>query len=112
MLATGTLTGGTLHGRLWLVGDGDPSLSTLPFSRLAFAGASGLVHDLAAGVRAAGIRRVTQGVYGDESAFDSIRRGPNWKNDSFLDCPPLSALTRERGLGELRLAGGRARTRP
>ncbi len=97
VLATGTLTGGTLHGRLWLVGGGDPSLSTLPFSRLAFAGASGLVHDLAVGVRAAGIRRVTQGVYGDESAFDSIRRGPNWKNNSFLDCPPLSALSVNEG---------------
>jgi D-alanyl-D-alanine carboxypeptidase/D-alanyl-D-alanine-endopeptidase (penicillin-binding protein 4) len=97
VLATGTLTGGTLHGRLWLVGGGDPSLSTLPFSRLAFAGASGLVHDLAVGVRAAGIRRVTQGVYGDESAFDSIRRGPNWKNNSLLDCPPLSALSVNEG---------------
>jgi D-alanyl-D-alanine carboxypeptidase/D-alanyl-D-alanine-endopeptidase (penicillin-binding protein 4) len=97
VLATGTLRAGTLHGRLWLVGDGDPSLSTLPFSRLAFAGSSGLVHNLAAGVRVAGIRRVTGGVYGDESAFDSIRRGPVWKNDSFLDCPPLSALSVNEG---------------
>jgi serine-type D-Ala-D-Ala carboxypeptidase/endopeptidase (penicillin-binding protein 4) len=97
VLATGTLAGGTLQGRLWLVGDGDPSLSTLPFSRLAFGGSSGLVHALAAGVRAAGIRRVTGGVYGDESAFDSIRRGPLWKDDSFLDCPPLSALTVNEG---------------
>jgi D-alanyl-D-alanine carboxypeptidase/D-alanyl-D-alanine-endopeptidase (penicillin-binding protein 4) len=97
VVATGTLTGGTLHGRLWLVGDGDPSFSTLPFSRLAFAGSSGLVHTLAAAVRAAGIRRVTDGVYGDESAFDAIRRGPLWKDDSFLDCPPLSALTVNEG---------------
>jgi D-alanyl-D-alanine carboxypeptidase/D-alanyl-D-alanine-endopeptidase (penicillin-binding protein 4) len=97
VLATGTLKAGTLHGRLWLVGAGDPSFSTLPFSRLAFAGASGLVHDLAAGVRAAGIRRVTGGVYGDSSAFDSIRRGPIWKDDSFLDCPPLSALSVNEG---------------
>lgn len=97
VLATGTLTGGTLHGRLWLVGGGDPSFSTLPFSRLAFAGSSSLVHTLAAAVRAAGIRRVTDGVYGDESAFDSIRRGPLWKNDSYLDCPPLSALTVNEG---------------
>ena len=61
-LATGALTGGTLHGNLWLVGDGDPSFSTVPFSRVAFGGASGLVHNLAAGVRAAGVRRVTGGV--------------------------------------------------
>jgi serine-type D-Ala-D-Ala carboxypeptidase/endopeptidase (penicillin-binding protein 4) len=97
VLATGTLKGGTLHGRLWLVGDGDPSLSTLPFSRLAFGESSTLIHTLAAGVRAAGIRRVTDGVYGDESAFDSIRRGPDWKDDSFLDCPPLSALSVNEG---------------
>ena len=97
VLATGTLKHGTLHGRLWLVGDGDPSLSTLPFSRLAFAGSSALIHTLAAGVRAAGIRRVTDGVYGDESAFDAIRRGPDWKNDSYLDCPPLSALSVNEG---------------
>jgi serine-type D-Ala-D-Ala carboxypeptidase/endopeptidase (penicillin-binding protein 4) len=93
VLATGTLSGGTLHGNLWLVGDGDPSFSTVPFSRLAFKGDSGLVHDLAAAVRRAGVRRVTGAVYGDESAFDSVRRGPLWKDDSPPDCPPLSALT-------------------
>jgi D-alanyl-D-alanine carboxypeptidase/D-alanyl-D-alanine-endopeptidase (penicillin-binding protein 4) len=93
VLATGTLTAGTLHGNLYLVGGGDPSLSTVPFSRLAFKGSSGLIHDLAAAVRAAGVRRVTGAVYGDESAFDTIRRGPDWKSDSWMDCPPLSALT-------------------
>ena len=61
VLARGTLSAGTLHGNLWLVGDGDPSFSTVPFSRLAFKGDSGLVHDLAAAVRRAGVRRVTGG---------------------------------------------------
>jgi serine-type D-Ala-D-Ala carboxypeptidase/endopeptidase (penicillin-binding protein 4) len=98
VLATGTLSGGTLHGSLWLVGDGDPSFSTVPFSRLAFGGASGLVHDLAAAVRRAGVRRVTGAVYGDESAFDRVRRGPLWRNDSWMDCPPLSALTVDEDL--------------
>jgi serine-type D-Ala-D-Ala carboxypeptidase/endopeptidase (penicillin-binding protein 4) len=93
VLATGTLSGGTLHGNLYLVGGGDPSFSTVPFSRVAFGGASGLVHDLAAAVRGAGVLRVTGAVYGDESAFDTDRRGPLWKNDSWMDCPPLSALT-------------------
>jgi D-alanyl-D-alanine carboxypeptidase/D-alanyl-D-alanine-endopeptidase (penicillin-binding protein 4) len=92
-MATGALTAGTLHGNLWLVGDGDPSFSTVPFSRVAFGGASGLVHDLAARLRAAGVQRITGAVVGDESAFDTIRRGPDWKNDSWMDCPPLSALT-------------------
>jgi D-alanyl-D-alanine carboxypeptidase/D-alanyl-D-alanine-endopeptidase (penicillin-binding protein 4) len=92
-MATGALTAGTLHGNLWLVGGGDPSFSTVPFSRVAFGGASGLVHDLAARLRAAGVQRITGAVVGDESAFDTIRRGPDWKNDSWMDCPPLSALT-------------------
>lgn len=93
VLATGSLVGGTLHGNLWLVGGGDPSFATVPFSRVAFHGASGLVHNLASAVRRAGVLRVTGAVYGDESAFDRIRRGPDWKNDSWMDCPPLSALT-------------------
>ncbi len=93
VLATGTLSGGTLHGNLYLVGGGDPSFSTVPFSRAAFKGASGLIHGLAAQVRSAGVRRVTGAVYGDEGAFDTIRRGPDWKASSWMDCPPLSALT-------------------
>ena len=92
-MATGALTGGELHGNLWLVGGGDPSFSTVPFSRVAFGGASGLVHDLAARLRAAGVQRITGSVVGDESALDTIRRGPDWKRDSWMDCPPLSALT-------------------
>jgi D-alanyl-D-alanine carboxypeptidase/D-alanyl-D-alanine-endopeptidase (penicillin-binding protein 4) len=101
VLATGTLTAGTLHGNLWLVGDGDPSFSTLPFSRIAFGGSSSLVHDLAAAVRSAGVLRVTGAVYGDESAFDTERRGPDWKSDSWMDCPPLSALTVNEDLLQL-----------
>ncbi len=92
-MATGALTGGTLHGNLYLVGGGDPSFSTVPFSRLAFGGASGLVHDLAARLRTAGVQRITGAVVGDESAFDTVRRGPDWKSDSWMDCAPLSALT-------------------
>src|SRR5205809_462850 len=34
--ATGTLSNGTLTGSLWLVGDGDPSLSVGAFRRRAF----------------------------------------------------------------------------
>src|SRR5690348_9534351 len=99
-VATGALAGGTLHGNLWLVGGGDPSFSTVPFSRAAFGGASGLVHDLAVGLQAAGVKRITGAVVGDESAFDTIRRGPDWKRDSWMDCPPLSALTVNEDLAQ------------
>jgi serine-type D-Ala-D-Ala carboxypeptidase/endopeptidase (penicillin-binding protein 4) len=90
--ATGSLSGGTLHGSLWLVGGGDPSLSTNVFAAKAFGGYSGHLSHLAAAVRAAGIVRVTGRLYGDESRFDSRRTAPFWKPSYWMDCPPISAL--------------------
>ncbi len=91
--STGMVSGTTLHGSLWLVGGGDPSLSSSPFTYKAFGGASGRIGDLAAAVKAAGILRVTGHVYGDESAFDRVRVGPLWKAIYHNDCPPLTALS-------------------
>jgi serine-type D-Ala-D-Ala carboxypeptidase/endopeptidase (penicillin-binding protein 4) len=93
VMATGTLSGGTLTGNLWLVGGGDPSLATDVFSTKAWGGASGRLSDLAAAVRAAGIRRVTGRLYGDEGMFDTVRTAPGWKPSFWRDCPPLSALS-------------------
>jgi D-alanyl-D-alanine carboxypeptidase/D-alanyl-D-alanine-endopeptidase (penicillin-binding protein 4) len=90
--ATGSLTAGTLHGSLWLVGGGDPSLATNVFAVKAFGGYSGHLSNLAAAVRAAGIERVTGRLYGDESRFDSRRTAPFWKPSYWMDCPPISAL--------------------
>ena len=93
VLASGSLSAGTLHGNLWLVGGGDPSLATNAFSRAAWGGVSGRLNDLATAVRAAGIRRVTGRLYGDESLFDRRRTAPFWKPSYWRDCPPLSALS-------------------
>jgi D-alanyl-D-alanine carboxypeptidase/D-alanyl-D-alanine-endopeptidase (penicillin-binding protein 4) len=90
---TGTVSGDTLTGSLWLVGGGDPSLSMGAFRRRAFDGIGGRVADLAAGVRAAGIRHVTGRVWGDETLFDTRRTGPYWKPSYWRDCPPISALS-------------------
>ena len=95
---TGSLSGGTLTGSLWLVGGGDPSLSTEAFAQKAFGGAAGHITDLAAAVRAAGIRHVTGRVYGDESLFDKVRTGPLWKASYWRDCPPISALSVNQSL--------------
>jgi serine-type D-Ala-D-Ala carboxypeptidase/endopeptidase (penicillin-binding protein 4) len=93
VMATGTLSGGTLSGSLWLVGGGDPSLATNTFSSKAWGGVSGRLSDLAAAVRAAGIRRVSGRLYGDASLFDNVRTAPGWKPTFWRDCPPLSALS-------------------
>jgi D-alanyl-D-alanine carboxypeptidase/D-alanyl-D-alanine-endopeptidase (penicillin-binding protein 4) len=53
---------GTLDGNLNLVGAGDPSLNDVA------------MRDLVAQLKAAGVKRVTGGIVGDESLFDS-RRG-------------------------------------
>jgi serine-type D-Ala-D-Ala carboxypeptidase/endopeptidase (penicillin-binding protein 4) len=76
---------GVVHGSLYLVGGGDPTLG------------AGDVMRLARSVRAAGIRRVTGGIVGDETLWDARRDAPGWKSGFLGDeCPPLSALTLAR----------------
>ena len=86
VLGRGQQEGATWRGSLVLVGHGDPTLSSADLAVLARQ------------VRAAGIRRVTRGVFGDESFFDTRRTGAGWKSWFFInECPPLSALTVDRG---------------
>jgi D-alanyl-D-alanine carboxypeptidase/D-alanyl-D-alanine-endopeptidase (penicillin-binding protein 4) len=87
---------GTLVGRLYIRGFGDPSFGSARLARLAEA------------LRAAGLRSLTGGVYGDESFFDSRRGVPA---SGFAVSPwigPLSALAFNRGLG----LSGRFQRRP
>jgi len=82
---------GAREGRVWdgdivLRGYGDPTLKTVGLIRLV------------AQLKAAGIRRVTGGVVGDESYFDARRGVDGWKASFYGDeCPPLSALSLNRG---------------
>jgi serine-type D-Ala-D-Ala carboxypeptidase/endopeptidase (penicillin-binding protein 4) len=81
VLGEGELDGTTFTGSLVLRGSGDPTLSS-----------AGLRY-LAAQVRAYGIRRVTDGIVGDESYFDSRRMVAGWKPSFYMEeSPPLSAL--------------------
>jgi D-alanyl-D-alanine carboxypeptidase/D-alanyl-D-alanine-endopeptidase (penicillin-binding protein 4) len=85
VVGRGEQDGSVWRGSLLLVGHGDPTLSY-----------SGLVA-LAQQVRAAGIRRVTGAVLGDESYFDTQRTAPGWKSWFYItESPPLSALTVDR----------------
>jgi D-alanyl-D-alanine carboxypeptidase/D-alanyl-D-alanine-endopeptidase (penicillin-binding protein 4) len=86
VLGRGVQEGSTWRGNLLLVGHGDPTLS------------SASLLSLARQVRAAGITNVTGGVFGDESYFDARRTGAGWKSWFYVnECPPLSALTVDRG---------------
>jgi D-alanyl-D-alanine carboxypeptidase/D-alanyl-D-alanine-endopeptidase (penicillin-binding protein 4) len=77
LLASGTVSGDTLTGDLVVVGGGDPTLTdaTAP---LAYPQPARLA-DLAAQVRAKGIRRVTGALLVDTSLFTGPRLGPGWK---------------------------------
>jgi D-alanyl-D-alanine carboxypeptidase/D-alanyl-D-alanine-endopeptidase (penicillin-binding protein 4) len=81
VLGQGEQDGTTWIGTLVLKGGGDPTLSR-----------AGL-RSLAAQVHAAGIRRVTDGIIGDETWFDARRTVAGWKPRFFIgESPPLSAL--------------------
>jgi serine-type D-Ala-D-Ala carboxypeptidase/endopeptidase (penicillin-binding protein 4) len=86
VVGRGEQDGAIWRGSLVLIGHGDPTLSSADLATLARQ------------VRAAGIRRVTSGVFGDESFFDARRTGAGWKSWFYVnECAPLSALTVDRG---------------
>ena len=85
VLGQGQQDGTQWTGSLVLKGNGDPTLSRAD------------LRVLAAQVKAQGIRSVTGGVSGDESAYDTRRIVAGWKPSFFIDeSPPLSALVVDR----------------
>jgi D-alanyl-D-alanine carboxypeptidase/D-alanyl-D-alanine-endopeptidase (penicillin-binding protein 4) len=85
VLGEGEQDGTQWTGSLVLKGNGDPTLSRAD------------LRALAAQVKSLGIRSVTGGVSGDESAYDARRIVAGWKPSFFIDeSPPLSALVVDR----------------
>jgi D-alanyl-D-alanine carboxypeptidase/D-alanyl-D-alanine-endopeptidase (penicillin-binding protein 4) len=85
VLGQGEQDGTQWTGTLVLKGNGDPTLSRAD------------LRALAAQVKSMGIRTVTGGVIGDESAYDTRRIVAGWKPSFFMDeSPPLSALVVDR----------------
>ena len=85
VLGQGQQDGTQWTGTLVLKGNGDPTLSRAD------------LRALAAQVKALGIRSVTGGLTGDESAYDTRRIVAGWKPSFFIDeSPPLSALVVDR----------------
>jgi serine-type D-Ala-D-Ala carboxypeptidase/endopeptidase (penicillin-binding protein 4) len=67
LVTNGTLdTQGTLHGDLYLVGGGDPSLQT---------------QDLEQAITASGLKKVEGHIFVDDHCFDQVRRGRGWAPD-------------------------------
>jgi D-alanyl-D-alanine carboxypeptidase/D-alanyl-D-alanine-endopeptidase (penicillin-binding protein 4) len=98
VLGTGELDAeGIYRGSLYLRGGGDPTFGSRRFTKKSYGGGA-TVEDLAALLDEAGIQRVTGRVYGDESAFDSLRGGPDSGYGVSVWVGPLSALSYNRGL--------------
>ena len=86
IVSTGRLVNGVWHGDLVLKGFGDPTLTT---DKVAL---------LARRLLALGIHSVDGRIVGDESWFDTTRTAPGWKSSFYiLECPPISALSVDRG---------------
>ena len=87
VLGRGYQDGAVWVGDVYLKGFGDPTLSSLGLTQLA------------AQVKRAGIQQIDGRVLGDESWFDTERTAPGWKASYFIsECPPLSALSVDRGV--------------
>ena len=85
VLGSGTLSGATWRGRIFLKGYGDPTVTRADLRTLAIA------------VRNQGIRRVVGSIAGDESYFDTRRIAAGWRPSWYkIESPPLSALVVNR----------------
>jgi len=98
VLGSGELdTEGVYRGSLYLRGGGDPTFGSRRFTDRSYGGGA-TVQDLADALEEAGIQRITGRLYGDESAFDSLRGGPDSGYGTSVWVGPLSALSYNRGL--------------
>lgn len=90
----GSIVDGTLNGNLYLVGGGDPTLSTSAFSRLHFTTPSATVEQLAHLLANAGITHVSGKLVVDDSWLDRRRYVGSWQRRFRYDeATALGALT-------------------
>lgn len=90
----GTQKGSTFTGTVYLIGGGDPTLSTSAFARRNLAGSGAKLELLTAPLRARGIKRVRGKVVVDDSYFDRQRYVRSWPSYFRYDeTTALGALT-------------------
>jgi D-alanyl-D-alanine carboxypeptidase/D-alanyl-D-alanine-endopeptidase (penicillin-binding protein 4) len=101
VVATAPASGGVVRGNLYLVGGGDPLLMTDQYVKSGYMAGFDpnppvytSLNQLAAQVKAAGVRVVTGSIVGDDSRFDQQRSVPTWQPVYIAegDVAPLSAL--------------------
>ncbi len=104
LVTTAPVSNGALHGDLYLVGGGDPVLSTpayqpkLAANPLTAAEPTTSLDSLAAALAAAGIHRVDGAIVADDSHGDTVRYSPGLKpSERGIDIGPLGALTVDDG---------------
>ncbi|MEV4642303.1 D-alanyl-D-alanine carboxypeptidase/D-alanyl-D-alanine-endopeptidase [Actinoplanes sp. NPDC049548] len=80
---SGTKSGTTVSGNLYLRGQGDPTMTYAQFDAMA------------AAVARAGIKKVTGSLVADDSWFDRTPLGLDWswQDETYADNAPISALT-------------------
>lgn len=83
---------GRLVGPLYLLGSGDPLLSTRAYGSRYLPSRATPLSALAVPLRRAGIRAVSGPLVADESLFDQMRMGPTWPSYYASYSQPLSAL--------------------
>jgi D-alanyl-D-alanine carboxypeptidase/D-alanyl-D-alanine-endopeptidase (penicillin-binding protein 4) len=88
----GEIEAGTLHGNLFLVGDGDPALAGRSFARRHGLAATPLGR-LARQVRKAGVKRVSGDLLADDTVFDRVRGVPDSGGATSRYIGPLSGLS-------------------
>ncbi|MEM9130789.1 MAG: D-alanyl-D-alanine carboxypeptidase [Actinomycetota bacterium] len=102
--ADGAVAGGVLDGNLYVIGDGDPYLTTENWWEQ-YEETDGRFHtrleDLADDIAATGVVTVTGSLIGDESLYDTVRAGP-WAERILIQqqSGPLSALAVNEGFND------------
>jgi D-alanyl-D-alanine carboxypeptidase/D-alanyl-D-alanine-endopeptidase (penicillin-binding protein 4) len=109
LYTSGTLDAdGVLHGRLYLKGYGDPSLSTPWYQKNVLHLTTSSLADFVTALKNAGVKKIKGRLVGDETWFDAKRMVSSWKPEFAADCGPLSALS----LNEGTTAGGARASHP
>lgn len=97
-----SITNGVVHGNLYLVHSGDPTLTY------------GDLVDLMAALKAQQIQRVEGNVYIDTTAYDQVNYGPGWVWDDKRYCyaAPISASIINHNCLSFQVAPGKAEGHP